>query len=52
MMRQLDSIADGNNSLALLTQQKIKIESIGKVPDWHEAAGQDSWLFIDEIILR
>ena len=31
---------------------KIKIEGIDKVPDWHEAAGQDSWLFIDEIILQ
>jgi len=31
---------------------KIKIEGIDKVPDWHEAAGQYSWLFIDEIILQ
>lgn len=28
---------------------KIVVESIGPCPDWHDAAGSDSWLFIDEI---
>ena len=28
---------------------KIIIENFGKVPLWHEAAGSDSWIFIDEI---
>lgn len=31
---------------------RLIVESIGKVPDGHEAAGQDSWLFIDEIIIQ
>ncbi len=31
---------------------RLTVESIGKVPDGHEAAGQDSWLFIDEIIIQ
>ena len=31
---------------------KIKVKNIGKVPDWHEAAGSDAWLFIDEIIVK
>lgn len=31
---------------------KIKATSIGKVPDWHEAAGSDTWLFLDEIIVK
>ncbi|MGB0882216.1 MAG: family 20 glycosylhydrolase [Vicingaceae bacterium] len=31
---------------------KVKAKSIGKVPDWHEAAGSDSWLFMDEIIVK
>lgn len=31
---------------------KVFIENYGKVPDWHEAAGQDCWLFIDEIIVE
>lgn len=31
---------------------KVKATSIGKVPDWHEAAGSDTWLFMDEIIVK
>lgn len=27
-------------------------EGIGKVPDGHEAAGQDAWVFIDEIVVK
>lgn len=28
---------------------KIKAENYGKCPNWHPAAGSDTWLFIDEI---
>jgi len=28
---------------------KVKAESIKKCPTWHTGAGQDAWLFIDEI---
>ena len=31
---------------------KIDVENVGKVPDWHEAAGSDAWIFIDEIIVK
>ena len=31
---------------------KLFIENYGKLPDWHEASGQDSWIFIDEIFLQ
>lgn len=31
---------------------KIYIEGIDKIPAGHEAAGQDTWLFIDEIIVK
>ena len=31
---------------------KLNAKSIGKVPDWHEAAGSDTWVFIDEIIVQ
>ncbi|MDX1350842.1 MAG: hypothetical protein R3279_11365, partial [Putridiphycobacter sp.] len=31
---------------------KLKAKNIGKVPGWHEAAGSDAWLFIDEIIVK
>jgi hexosaminidase len=28
---------------------KIIIKNYGKVPEWHEAAGSDTWIFMDEI---
>lgn len=28
---------------------KFKAENFGKCPDWHPAAGSNSWLFIDEV---
>ena len=31
---------------------KVKAKNLGKVPDWHEAAGSDCWIFIDEIIVQ
>ena len=31
---------------------KVKAQSIGKCPDWHDAPGEPSWLFCDELIVR
>jgi hypothetical protein len=31
---------------------RIKAMSFGKLPKWHEGAGYDSWIFVDEIILE
>jgi len=31
---------------------RVSIKNIKKVPDWHEAAGSDAWIFMDEIIVR
>ncbi len=31
---------------------KVKAKSIGKCPEWHDAPGEPSWLFCDEIIVR
>jgi len=31
---------------------RVKVKNIGKVPDWHEAAGSDAWIFMDEIMVR
>jgi len=31
---------------------KIKTTNLKKVPIWHEAAGSDAWIFMDEIIVR
>ncbi len=31
---------------------KIEVENYGKMPDWHISAGEQAWLFIDEIIVK
>ena len=31
---------------------KIFAKNYGKLPSWHEAAGAESWLFVDEIIVE
>lgn len=31
---------------------KVKVTSMGPCPDWHDAAGSDSWLFVDEIVVN
>ena len=31
---------------------KINAKNIKTVPDWHEAAGSDAWIFVDEIIIE
>jgi len=31
---------------------KIEAVNIGTVPDWHEAAGSEAWIFMDEIIIK
>ena len=31
---------------------KLIAKNRGPVPDWHEAAGSKSWLFIDEVIIK
>jgi hexosaminidase len=39
----------GNFNLQTVRYIKVKAESIKKCPPWHTGAGQDAWLFIDEI---
>jgi len=31
---------------------KIQAQSIGKCPEWHDAVGEPSWLFCDEIVVE
>jgi hypothetical protein len=31
---------------------RFKVKNFGKCPDWHLGAGNNTWLFIDEIILE
>jgi len=30
----------------------MKAYNVGKCPEWHDAAGSDTWLFIDEISVQ
>jgi hexosaminidase len=30
---------------------KVRAKSPGKCPSWHEGAGQDCWIFVDEIVV-
>jgi len=31
---------------------RIKAENYGRIPSWHDGAGGDSWIFIDEILIN
>lgn len=31
---------------------KVEVTAHGKLPDWHPKAGEDSWLFLDEVSAR
>lgn len=31
---------------------KVEVKNLAKVPDWHEAAGSDAWIFMDEIVVQ
>lgn len=31
---------------------KVEVENFGKCPEWHLGAGGDTWLFLDEIIIK
>lgn len=44
-----DFAVDGNATGRFL---KIKITNYGKMPNWHISAGEQAWLFIDEISIK
>ena len=31
---------------------KVVAKNFGELPAWHEAAGSEAWIFVDEIIVR
>lgn len=31
---------------------RFEVKNLGKCPPWHDAAGSDAWIFIDEIVVR
>ena len=32
------------------TEIKLVVQNVGKLPQWHPAAGNEAWLFVDEIL--
>lgn len=44
-----DFVVNGN---AVARYLKIKATNYGKLPEWHVSAGEQAWLFVDEIIVR
>lgn len=48
------ALAENTTSYGFYTGRYIKViaHSIGKCPEWHDAPGEPSWLFCDEIIVR
>lgn len=43
---------ESKSSPAEIRYIQVEVENFGKVPEGHEAAGSNAWLFIDEIILQ
>ena len=31
---------------------KVKVDNVGKLPEWHDYAGEDAWIMIDEITIK
>ena len=31
---------------------KVKVDNVGKLPEWHDYAGEDAWIMIDEISIK
>ena len=31
---------------------KVVLKNIKKLPSWHEGAGADAWIFVDEIMVQ
>ncbi len=53
-LKSPDALIEFLNSEYEVTTQylRIDVKNMGPCPEWHEAAGSDSWIFIDEIIVK
>ena len=40
------------NGLARARYVKLTVKNFGPLPDWHVSAGQQAWIFVDEIIVK
>ena len=50
--KQIHSIEISLEEPIELRYLRLKVKNFGKVPDWHEAAGSDAWIFMDEIVVQ
>jgi predicted alpha-1,2-mannosidase len=48
--KEIYSVSPG--SPAKYTKIRITVKNIGKCPEWHLGNGNDTWLFVDELILK
>lgn len=48
----IESISVSPSNTKQFKHLKIMVKNLGKVPDWHEAAGSDAWIFMDEIQVK
>ena len=40
------------SALGPVRHVRMRVNGAGPCPDWHAAAGSDSWLFLDELVVR
>ena len=45
-------VDDKGNIITLARYVRFRAVSPGKLPAWHPAAGNPTWLFVDEIVVR
>ncbi|MFT4594827.1 MAG: hexosaminidase [Bacteroidia bacterium] len=48
----IESLGVSTNKKTEVRYVKMKIHSLGPCPDWHDAAGSSSWIFVDELIIQ
>ena len=41
-----------NSALKNIRFMKLHAKNLKKLPQWHDAAGSEGWIFIDEIIVE
>lgn len=48
----IQSIQVESDVMEVVNFIRLSAKNIGIVPDWHEAAGSEAWIFVDEIIVK
>ena len=48
---RLDVVAELTETVREARFVRMKVANAGPCPDWHAAAGSESWLFLDEMVV-